>query len=155
VKFRRRREESLDNEIHDYIERETQDNMAAGMPPDEARHAALRKFGPVLNIKEETRAAWGWAWFERLVQDLRHGRRMLAKNPGFTAVAVISIAIGVGANCATFSFGDAMLLRPLTVLRPSEVVTVGTSESLAGFSTLIASYRDYVDFRDQSKSFEG
>ena len=155
MKFRRRREESLDSEIHDYIERETQDNLAAGMPPDEARHAALRKFGPVLNVKEDTRAVWGWAWFERLAQDLRHGRRMLAKNPGFTAVAVISIAIGVGANCATFSFGDAMLLRPLTVLRPSEVVTVGTSESLEGFSTLIASYRDYVDFRDQSKSFEG
>ena len=155
MKFRRRREESLDNEIRDYIERETQDNMAAGMPPDEARHAAVRKFGPVLNVKEETRAVWGWAWFERLRQDLRHGRRMLVKNPGFTAVAVISIAIGVGANCASFSFGDAMLLRPLTVLRPSEVVTVGTSESLEGFSTLIASYRDYVDFRDQSKSFEG
>jgi predicted permease len=155
VKFRRRREESLDNEIHDYIERETQDNMAAGMPPDEARHAAMRKFGTVLNVKEDTRAVWGWAWFEHLAQDLRHGRRMLAKNPGFTAVAMISIAIGVGANCATFSFGDAMLLRPLTVLHPSEVVTVGTSESLEGFSTLIASYRDYVDFRDQSKSFAG
>jgi predicted permease len=155
VKFRRRREESLDNEIHDYIERETQDNIAAGMLPDEARHAAARKFGPVLNIKEETRAVWGWGWFERLGQDLRYGRRMLAKNPGFTAVAVISIAIGVGANCATFSFGDALLLRPLTVLRPSEVVTVGTSASLAGFSSLIASYRDYVDFRDQSKSFDG
>ena len=155
MNFRRRREESLDNEIHDYIERETQDNMAAGMPPDEARHAALRKFGPVLNVKEETRNVWGWAWFERLGQDLRHGRRMLAKNPGFTAVAVISIAIGVGANCASFSFGDAMLLRPLTVLRPSEVVTVGTSESTEGFSTLVASYRDYVDFRDESKSFEG
>jgi hypothetical protein len=98
---------------------------------------------------------WGWVWFERLAQDLRHGYRMLAKNPGFTAVAVISIAIGVGANCASFSFADAILLRPLTVLRPSEVVTVGAPESLAGFSSLNASYRDYVDFRDQSRTFEG
>ncbi len=155
MKLRRRREESLDNEIHDYIERETQDNMAAGMTADEARHAALRKFGPVLNMKEETRTVWGWVWFERLAQDLRHGYRMLVKNPGFTAVAVISIAIGVGANCASFSFADALLLRPLTVLHPSEVVTVGAPESVAGFSSLLASYRDYVDFRDQSKSFEG
>jgi len=155
MKSRQRREESLDNEIRDYIDRETQDNIAAGMPPDEARHAALRKFGPVLNIKEDTRAVWGWVWFERLAQDLRHGWRMLAKNPGFTLVAIVSIAIGVGVNCATFSFADAMLLRPLTVLRPSEVLTVGSVESLQGFTNLVASYRDYVDFRDQSKSFDG
>jgi putative ABC transport system permease protein len=156
MKFRERREESLDNEIRDYIERETQDNIAAGMPPKEARDRAMRKFGrPVLNIKEETRAVWGWIWLERLWQDLRHGRRMLAKNPGFTLVAVLSLAIGIGANSAMFSLADALLLRPMPVLRPSEVVTVGSTESLAGFSVLNASYRDYVDFRDQSKSFDG
>jgi len=155
MKFHERREESLDNEIRDYLDRETQDNIAAGMPPEEARHAALRKFGPVLNVKEDTRAVWGWVWFERLWQDLRHGWRMLAKNPGFTGVAVLSIAIGIGANCATFSFADAMILRPLAVLRPNEVVTVGSPESLEGFSSLVASYRDYVDFRNQSKSFDG
>ncbi len=154
MKFRRRREESLDNEIRDYIERETQENIEAGMPSEEARFAALRKLGPVLNIKEDTRAVWGWAWLESLAQDLRHGWRMLAKNPGFTLVAVLSLAIGIGANCATFSFADAILLRPLAVLRPSEVVTVGIPESLEGFSSLVASYRDYVDIRDQSKSFE-
>ena len=154
MNLRHRHEESLDNEIRDYIERETQDNIAAGMPPDEARYAALRKFGPVQNVKEDTRAVWGWIWFERLAQDLRQGRRVLAKNPGFTLVAVVSIAIGIGANCATFSFADAMLLRPLTVQRPSEVITVGTVESLQGFTNLVASYRDYADFRDQSKTFE-
>ena len=156
MKFRERREESLENEIRDYIERETQDNVAAGMSLDEARHAAMRKFGrPVLTIKEETRAIWGWVWLERLWQDLRHGRRMLAKNPGFTLVAVLSLAIGIGANSAMFSLADALLLRPLPVLRPSEVVTVGMAESLAGFSVVNASYRDYIDFRDQSKSFDG
>jgi len=63
MKFRERREESLDNEIRDYLERETRDNIEAGMSPDEARHAALRKLGPVLNVKEDTRAVWGWVWF--------------------------------------------------------------------------------------------
>lgn len=156
MSIRRRHEESLDDEIRDYIERETKENIERGMPPEEARHAALRKFGrPVLNVKEDTRAVWGWVWIERLWQDLRHGRRMLAKNPGFTAVAVISLAIGIGANSAIFSLADALMLRPLPVLRPGEVVTAGTVETIAGFSPIVSSYRDYIDFRDQSKSFDG
>ncbi|MCU1273337.1 MAG: hypothetical protein JWO48_768 [Bryobacterales bacterium] len=156
MRFRQRREESLDDEIRDYIERETQENIEAGMPPEDARHAALRKFGrPVLNVKEDARAVWGWVWLERLWQDLRHGLRMLVKNPGFTAVAVISLAIGIGANSAIFSLADALLLRPLAVLRPGEVVTAGTVETVAGFSPIVGSYRDYIDFRDQSKSFDG
>ena len=80
---------------------------------------------------------------------------MLRKNPGFTLVAVASLAIGIGANCAMFSLADALLLRPMPALRPGEVVTVGTAQSLQGFSALVASYRDYVDLRDQSKSFGG
>ncbi len=153
---RRREDNELDREIRDYIERETNDNIALGMSPTEARHAAMRKLGrPVLNVKEDTRAVWGWIWFERLWQDLRHGRRMLVKNPGFTFVAVLSLAIGIGANSAMFSFADALLLRPMPVLHPSDVVTVGTTESLGGFTSLVASYRDYLDFRGQSKSFDG
>jgi len=155
MKFRRRREESLDDEIRDYIERETRANIEAGMTPGDARHAAMRKLGPPLHVKEETRATWGWTWIERLWQDLVHGRRMLAKNPGFTVVAVLSLAIGIGANSAMFSLADALLLRPLPVLRPSEVVAVGMVESAGGFSGIVASYRDYIDFRDQSKTFDG
>ncbi|HXI41845.1 MAG TPA: ABC transporter permease [Bryobacteraceae bacterium] len=155
MKLRRRREESLDSEIRDYIERETRANIETGMTPDDARHAAMRKLGPPLQVKEDTRGAWGWTWIERLWQDLVHGRRMLAKNPGFTAVAVVSIAIGIGANSAMFSLADALLLRPLPVLRPSEVMAVGTVETAGGFSQIVASYRDYIDFRDQSKSFDG
>jgi predicted permease len=158
MKFWRRREESLDREIEDYIDRQTEENIAAGMDPDEARHAARRKLGPVVRVKEDTRAAWGWIWVERLWQDLRHGWRMLAKNPGFTLVAVLSLALGVGANCAMFSFADMMLLRPLPVLRPSEIVTVGSTNrtiSANQYDFLRASYRDYVDIRDRSKSFDG
>src|SRR3984893_13823081 len=156
MRFRQRQDESLDDEIRDYIERETQENIEAGMTPEDARHAALRKFGrPVLNVKEDARAVWGWVWIERLGQDLRHGVRMLAKNPGFTAVAVISLALGIGAHSALFSLADALLLRPLPVLRPGEVVTAGTVETVAGFSPISGSYRDYIDFRDQSKSFAG
>ena len=92
-----------------------------------------------------------------LWQDLRYGFRMLTASPGFTIVAVLSLAIGIGANCAIFSFADALLLRPLPVARPGEVLTVGSRSSVEAFnaSSLVSSYRDYVDIRDRSKSFEG
>jgi predicted permease len=158
MSFWRRREESLDHEIQDYLDRQIAENIEAGMSPREAQHAARRKLGPVLRVKEDTRAAWGWMWVEHLGQDLRYGLRMLAKNPGFTAVAVISLAIGIGANCAMFSFADALLLRPLPVARPGEVVTVGSILTLGSKqfgAYLSASYPDYLDFRDRGKSFDG
>jgi predicted permease len=157
--FRHRQEDDLDREIRDYIERETNANIALGMPTADARHAAMRKFGrPALNVKEDTRAVWGWIWLERLWQDLRHGTRMLRKTPGFTFVAVLSLAIGIGANSAMFSFADALLFRPLPVLRPSEVVTVNWTSPTGHFGEFTfsaASYRDYADLRDRSRSFTG
>jgi putative ABC transport system permease protein len=96
-------------------------------------------------------------WFEHLWQDVRYGCRMLAKAPAFTLVAVLSLAVGIGANCAIFSFADALLLRPLPVARPADVVTVGSTMTLEalGASALESSYRDYTDVRDRSKSFDG
>ena len=91
-----------------------------------------------------------------LVQDLRSGARLLARNPGFTLIAVLSLAVGIGANTATFSFADALLLRPLPVPQPNEVVTVGSMNVATGGTDLLrASYRDYVDLRDASASFAG
>lgn len=93
-------------------------------------------------------------FLERLWQDLYHGCRMLAKNPAFTVVAVISLAIGIGANCAMYSWADALLLRPLPVVRPGEVISVGTKVSLAGFISLVNSYPDFRDLRDHTRSFD-
>jgi predicted permease len=93
-------------------------------------------------------------FLERLWQDLYHGSRMLAKNPAFTVVAVISLAIGIGANCAMYSYADALLLRPLPVARPGDVISVGTKVSLAGFSSLVNSYPDFQDLRDRTRSFD-
>ena len=92
-------------------------------------------------------------FLERLWQDLYHGCRMLTKNPGFTLVAVISLAIGIGANCAMYSWADALLLRPLPVARPGEVLSVGTKVTLAGFTSLVNSYPDFRDLRDHNRSF--
>jgi len=150
---RDRAEHELDDEIRDYIERETQDNIARGMTPGDARYAAQRKFGrPVLNVKEDTRAVWGWVWLERLWQDLRHGSRMLVKTPGFTLIVISSLAIGIGINSAIFSLADALFLRPLPVPRAGDVVTLD-STNISGPSRV--SYRDYLDFRDHSRSFAG
>ena len=99
-----------------------------------------------------------WAWLERLGQDLRYGRRMLAKNPGFTLVAVLSLGIGIGANSAMFSLADALLLRPLPVPHPSKVFTVASHSTNAGFildRLGWLSYRDYLDYRANCKSFNG
>jgi hypothetical protein len=89
-------------------------------------------------------------------QDLRNGTRLLARSPGFTLIAVVSLAIGIGANTATFSFADGLLLRPLPVPRASEVLTVGSlNVTTGGTNVLQTSYPDYVDLRDASGSFEG
>jgi macrolide transport system ATP-binding/permease protein len=93
-------------------------------------------------------------FIERFWQDLSHGCRMLAKSPAFTLVAVASLAIGIGANAAMFSWADALLLRPLPVPHPGEVVSVGTKVSLEGFGSLVDSYPDYRDLRDNNRSFE-
>ena len=116
---------------------------------------ARRSSNPVMAISTDAPGVWAVVRLERLWQDVRYGCRMLAANPGFTLVAVLSLALGVGANAAAFSWADALLLRPLTVARPGEVVTVGSAMSIEGFSSINTSYREYIDIRDRSTSFDG
>ncbi|MEI9814890.1 MAG: ABC transporter permease [Acidobacteriota bacterium] len=149
----RKRDESLQRELEDYLENETALNIARGMPPEDARAASRRKLGNTGKIQEDTRTIWGWVWLECLLQDIRHAARMFAKNPGFTAIAIISIALGTGANVGSFSGADAMLLRPLAIDRPDELYTVGSRVTYDQFSRLSASYRDFVDIRTRSRSF--
>src|SRR5688500_4704675 len=99
-------DQELDEELRYHVERKTELLIAQGMTPADARYAALRAFGGVQLRKEvcrDARGPWATVWIERLVQDVRHGVRMLFKAPGFALIAILSIAIGVGANAAMFS----------------------------------------------------
>lgn len=122
-------EQELDEEVQHHIELKARENIEAGMPPEEARYAALRAFGGVEQKKEECRDADRLRWIEDLVQDLRYGVRQLRRNPGFTVVAVLTLALGIGANTAVFSLLDGLVLRPLPVPHPEQLVRFGVHAS--------------------------
>jgi len=143
--------EDLDQEIRDHIEREMQDNVERGMSPEEARHAALRKFGNVTRVKEDAREVWTIVWLEQLLQDIRIGLRMLCKTPGFTATAVFTLALGIGANTAIFSIFYATLLAPFPYPESNQLVVVW---STVGGHKNGVSAGDYLDWKRESKVFQ-
>jgi predicted permease len=147
-------ERELDEELLFHIEKQVELNVARGMSPDEAWRAALATFGRVENIKEECRDARGLRPIEEMWQDLRYGVRKLLKSPGFALVAVMTLALGIGANTAIFSVVNAVLLRPLPLERPEELVRVfGTRASRSSFSRP-HSYLNFSDLRAQNQTFE-
>src|SRR5271170_7590031 len=154
MKGRKNMLEDLDQDIREHIERETQDNIDRGMSPEEARFAAMRKFGNVTRVKEETREVWSFVWLEQLLEDIRFGVRMLRKSPGFTAVAVLTLALGIGANTYIFSIVDALLLRPLEFPGPARIVALWERLPASGVERNELSPANFLDWKAQNHVFD-
>src|ERR1041385_1894799 len=145
-----RREEiecELDEELRFHIEKELERNVARGMSPAEARRAALVEFGGMERAREECRDVRGVRLLEDLLQDLRYALRVLTKNPTFTLVSVLSLALGVGVNATVFGFVDAVMLRPLPLPRHEELVRIQDDN--------LPAYSDYLAFGERAQVFSG
>jgi predicted permease len=147
----RKRDDDLQRELQCDIELEEEEQRENGLPAEEAHYAARRALGNTTLIREQAHEVWGWAGFEHLWQDVRYGFRQLKRYPSFTAVVVLVLGVGIGANCAIFSFVDAVFLRPLPVPHPERVIRIyarGPSGHYgAGFS-----YPEFEYLRDHSSS---
>jgi hypothetical protein len=118
-----------------------------------AQLADPRELGNLTLAAENARETWGWTWLGGVVADARYAFRALGRQPDFVAVAVLLLALGIGANAAIFSFADAILLRPLPVVRPSEVLNVYSTTPDSGLEGM--SYPDYRDLRERGRPFSG
>lgn len=152
--FRKRSSDAdLEAEIRAHLDALTQENIRRGMTLDAARHAARREFGGVEQMKEAHRDQRGIRLFDSCLQDLRFGIRVLRKNPGFTAVAVLTLALGIGANAAAFSLLDAVLLKPLPYHAPEQLFLVSETLPQQGGDEIGVSAAEYFDYRDRNHCF--
>jgi macrolide transport system ATP-binding/permease protein len=159
---RKRMLADLEQDIRDHLERETQDNIDRGMSPEEAHFAAMRKFGNIARVKEETWEVWSVVWLEQLLQDVRFGVRTLLRSPGLTVAAVMAIALGIGINVGIFSVLNGMALRLVPVPRAQELASVnqifhftGRGDRLIHNDSSWFSYSEYLDYRDHNHVFSG
>lgn len=147
-------ESGLEQEIRFHIDRQTEKNLRAGMEPDEARRQALIKFGGVEHAKESTRDQFRSAFVEDFLRDLRYGGRALLRAPGFTFVATLTLALGIGATIAMFSVVNGILLRPLPYPEQDRLIELVHEAPGLGMGQLLASPAIYFTYRDHSRTFD-
>src|SRR5262249_1464551 len=129
--FRRLTPADLAEEMRIHVEMEEQENLQAGMSPEEAHFAALRRFGNVTLSEEKSRNMWRWNSLETLLQDARYGLRQITRNPAFTLSAILTLALGIGANSAIFSVVNAVAFRPLPYPEPDRIIATYLVHPLA------------------------
>ncbi|HEY2416895.1 MAG TPA: permease prefix domain 1-containing protein, partial [Steroidobacteraceae bacterium] len=119
----------LDDELRFHLERQIAENLAAGMNAEEARRAALRAFGNPALLRDQARAHWNWAWLESLLRDVRYSARTLVRTPGFAVIAIVVMALGIGANVAIFTVVRSVLLKPLPYRDPDRLAMLYEAQS--------------------------
>ena len=150
---RRQFHADLEEEMRLHRELRAQEQIDRGLSPEEARYAAQRRFGNDLLIREESRDMWGWNWLENLAQDIRYGLRQLRQNPGFTAVAVVTLAMGIGATTAIFSVVYGVLLRQLPYFQPDRLVELHEVNDHGGLMPFADP--NFEDVRASSRALDG
>ncbi len=143
----------LDDELQFHIERQIAENVASGMSEEEARYAALRTFGNPALLREQARAAWSWNWLELLWRDVRYGVRTLRRTPGFAVIAIVVMALGIGANVALFTVVRSVLLKPLPFKDPDRLVRLYERSADGKFTFNDNAGGVFAEWRKQSKSF--
>lgn len=153
--FRRGREsQCLDAELRYHLDRQIAENIAAGMPADEARRAALRTFGNPVLLREQTRATWSWNGLESIVRDLRYAVRTLRRTPGFTASAILVMALGIGANVSLFTVVHSVLLNPLPFPNPKQLVVLYGQDGPKTDTGNVVAAGDFYDWLQGTHGFE-
>ncbi len=152
--WRDRFDRELEEEMRFHLEMKAEENLAAGVSPEEAGYAARRQFGNQTLLKEDSRDMWGFRSLETLAQDMRYGLRMMIKNPGFTVVAALTLAFGIGANTAIFSLINILLLKPISGREPERLVGVYSRDTTRADDYRVFSYPNYADLRAQREVFD-
>jgi predicted permease len=144
--------DELRRDIEEHIDHETRDNIDRGMPPETARSAALRKFGNPTCVAEDTWSVWRAAWIDRLLQDVRYAWRTLSRSPGFAAVAILTLALGIGMNAVVFAVVNTVLINPLPYPNSDRLIWLSEGSERVKFDAVRAA--DYFDWKARSHSFE-
>jgi predicted permease len=144
--------QQLHEEVRFHLDQQIAENVAAGMSPEKARQAAMRTFGNVSLIQEDARGTWGWMWLEQFAQDLRFGARALRRSPGFATIAILTLALGIGANTAIFSVVNGVLLRPLPYPDAERLAIIWSG--LGSVNRAVASTYELFEIRERTKEFD-
>src|SRR3954468_1658831 len=152
---RKSEKDRLNREVQFHLDQQIAENIDVGMPPDEARAAALRLFGNPTLLQEEARSAWSWNWLEGLWRDVRYGLRTLLRSPSFSVTAVLVMALGIGASTSLFTIVRSVLLKPLPFRDPNKLVMVYEHfRQRSAYPYNVVSAADFRDWRAQTHGFQ-